>query len=195
MLTALDDATNRARGFIAGTDDYISKLFERAELLARVRRLLQRTSGAILPAESPPAAPRSGRMSSSSYTDLAGTEVIDRAAVLDRFEGDLELLHEVATLFLEDCPRRLDAVREALAHRDCAALEGAAHSIKGSVGNFAAAAAFAVALRLERMGRDGDLRHAPEACAELEREIARLTPVLTDLGAAALGDGYVHSEP
>ncbi len=134
-------------------------------------------------------------MSSSSYTDLAGTEVIDRAAVLDRFEGDLELLHEVAALFLEDCPRRLDAVRAALAHRDCAALECAAHSIKGSVGNFAAAAAFEVALSLERMARDGDLRHAPEACAELEREIARLAPVLADLGAIELGDGYAQSEP
>jgi len=49
MLTALDDSGSRARGFLAGTDDYISKPFARAELLARVRRLLQRTYGAILP--------------------------------------------------------------------------------------------------------------------------------------------------
>ncbi len=45
MLTALDDPGNRARGFLAGTDDYIGKPFARAELIARVRRLLQRTYG------------------------------------------------------------------------------------------------------------------------------------------------------
>jgi type IV pilus assembly protein PilB len=48
MLTALDDADNRARGFLAGTDDYIGKPFARAELLARVRRLLERTYGLAL---------------------------------------------------------------------------------------------------------------------------------------------------
>ncbi len=51
MLTALDDPANRARGFLSGTDDYIGKPFARAELLARVRRLLERTYGANLPTE------------------------------------------------------------------------------------------------------------------------------------------------
>jgi type IV pilus assembly protein PilB len=49
MLTARDDPGSRARGFLAGTDDYVSKPFARAELLARVRRLLERTYGTILP--------------------------------------------------------------------------------------------------------------------------------------------------
>ncbi|HVO89108.1 MAG TPA: ATPase, T2SS/T4P/T4SS family [Casimicrobiaceae bacterium] len=49
MLTALDDPRNRARGFLAGTDDYLGKPFDRAELVARVRRLIQRTYGVTLP--------------------------------------------------------------------------------------------------------------------------------------------------
>ena len=52
MLTALDDAAHRARGFMAGTDDYIGKPFARAELLARVRRLLDRTYGMGISARS-----------------------------------------------------------------------------------------------------------------------------------------------
>ncbi len=55
MLTARDDPDSRARGFIAGTDDYVSKPFARAELLARVRRLIERTYGMVLP--QPPPAP------------------------------------------------------------------------------------------------------------------------------------------
>ncbi len=45
MLTALDQPADRTRGFLAGTDDYVSKPFDRQELLARVRRVLQRTYG------------------------------------------------------------------------------------------------------------------------------------------------------
>jgi DNA-binding response OmpR family regulator len=45
MLTALDEAADRTRGFLAGTDDYLAKPFDRGELLARVRRILQRTYG------------------------------------------------------------------------------------------------------------------------------------------------------
>ncbi|MBI4517562.1 MAG: Flp pilus assembly complex ATPase component TadA [Deltaproteobacteria bacterium] len=50
MLTALDDPRHRARGFLAGTDDYIGKPFDRTELLARVRRVLERTYGSLAPA-------------------------------------------------------------------------------------------------------------------------------------------------
>ena len=45
MLTALNDPDSRTRGFMVGTDDFVSKPFGRTELLARVRRILQRTYG------------------------------------------------------------------------------------------------------------------------------------------------------
>lgn len=63
MLTALDDAGSRARGFHSGTDDYIAKPFARAELLARVRRLLERTYGAVLPSDQPAGQPPVARIS------------------------------------------------------------------------------------------------------------------------------------
>jgi CheY-like chemotaxis protein len=49
MLTALNDPNSRTRAFLVGTDDYVSKPFDRTELLARVRRVLQRTYG-LMPA-------------------------------------------------------------------------------------------------------------------------------------------------
>jgi DNA-binding response OmpR family regulator len=45
MLTALEDSDSRTRGFGVGTDDFVSKPFQRVELLARVRRILHRTYG------------------------------------------------------------------------------------------------------------------------------------------------------
>lgn len=49
MVTARDDAASRGKGFLVGTDDYITKPFAPHDLLARVRRLLERTYGAALP--------------------------------------------------------------------------------------------------------------------------------------------------
>ena len=45
MLTANGDQANRTKGYLVGTDDYMSKPFEVADFLARVSRLLRRTYG------------------------------------------------------------------------------------------------------------------------------------------------------
>ncbi len=106
--------------------------------------------------------------------------IIDKTAVLERFEGDADLLREIVQLFLEDYPGRLANMREALRRDDRDALQRAAHSIKGSVGNFNAEAAVAAALRLELMSPAGDAAHLGEACAALEREVARLATALAN---------------
>lgn len=129
-------------------------------------------------------------MNNSETTDPLVDAVIDRAAVLERFEGDIELVREVAELFVADCPHRLDAMREALTAGDAEALQRAAHSLRGSVSNFSAADAVEAAGRLETIGREGDLTNAPAACAALEREIARLVPVL--LRVAHVGESAGH---
>jgi len=98
--------------------------------------------------------------------------------LLDRFEGDAELLREVVGLFLNDCPARLSHVRDAVGQRDSATLARAAHSLKGSVANFAADLAVAAAQRLELMGRAGDWTEVDQALTALETEIENLTSAL-----------------
>lgn len=118
--------------------------------------------------------------------------VLDRTALMERMDGDTELLAELAAIFLEDCPRLMAAAREAVADRNEEAVVTAAHAIKGAVSNFCARGCVEAAYALERLGREGIPREgAAEAWAQaeavllaVEAEIERLVPVLTVLATA-----------
>jgi two-component system sensor histidine kinase/response regulator len=120
-------------------------------------------------------------MTTLDADDAHPSALIDKTALLERFEGDGDLLREIVGLFLEECPRRLADMRDALGRGDSDALQQAAHSIKGSVGNFNAEAAVEAALQLEMMSQAGDMARLDEACAALERELSRLTTALANL--------------
>jgi two-component system OmpR family response regulator len=47
MLTAKDQSRDRVRGLDTGADDYVIKPFDLDELMARLRALIRRTSGAV----------------------------------------------------------------------------------------------------------------------------------------------------
>lgn len=50
IITARDGLDDRLRGLDGGADDYVSKPFQMAELLARMRAVLRRKGGTALPA-------------------------------------------------------------------------------------------------------------------------------------------------
>lgn len=77
-------------------------------------------------------------------------------------------------MFLDGLPDHIGQIAEGVHNTDAALLERAAHSLKGSVGNFGAERAFNAAYRLEVMGREGSLAEAAPAFAELEKEFGKL---------------------
>ena len=70
FLTARDQMVDRLAGFSAGGDDYLTKPFEFAELIARLRALLRRSAGKrpAVVAGRPPAGPRDPRIVSGETT-------------------------------------------------------------------------------------------------------------------------------
>jgi two-component system sensor histidine kinase/response regulator len=169
---------DRERCLAAGMDAYLSKPLQVDEALAVIEQVV---NGA-------PAVQGNGIHTQTRAATAQGTGnevgeppegVFDRTAALARMQGDQELVHEIVGLFFTETPAWLSAIRESIARGDGKALEHAAHSLKGVVSTFGAHAAREAALRLERVGRDGDLTHADSACAALEKELSRLTRALT----------------
>jgi two-component system, sensor histidine kinase and response regulator len=107
-------------------------------------------------------------------------EIIDEEELLDRVGDDLELLAELVPIFLDDSPRLLEEIRDAVHSGNADDLRAAAHTLKGAVGNFSAYPAYRASYKLEEMGTSGLLEGAHLAYDELKKEIDRLSEKLKD---------------
>ena len=87
---------------------------------------------------------------------------------------------EIAELFLDGLTDSIAGIRDGIALNDDNAVERAAHSLKGSVGNFGARRAYDIAYRLEVLGRDGKLAESEDAVPELQREFRDLETAMKD---------------
>jgi CheY-like chemotaxis protein len=164
-LTAHALARDRERCLAAGMDGYVSKPVEAEALFQAIEAAARSSSGPVAP--------------------TAVTPAFDRTATLSRFGGDPALFREVALVFLEDWPRLRGDLQAAVERRDPAALQAAAHAIKGTVAVFSAAAAVETAARLESMGAMADLAGLEATARALEAEVSRLNEELTTAADAA----------
>jgi DNA-binding response OmpR family regulator len=93
MLTARGHAEDILRGFEAGADDYLTKPFELAILIARIRGLLRRREWLnAIPSAPPPAGPSSDTFSfgdKSVHFDLLELRVRDQVFPLTLMEANL----------------------------------------------------------------------------------------------------------
>jgi hypothetical protein len=109
------------------------------------------------------------------------SDIFDKEALLDRVDNDMEFLAETVEMLVEDGPDLLAQIRSAIETGDSEALSVAAHTYKGMVANFCADSTVEAALKLEMMGRGGDLVGASEAFAILEGLARRLATALQEL--------------
>jgi signal transduction histidine kinase/CheY-like chemotaxis protein len=166
-LTANAMKGDRERCLQAGFDDYVPKPLRAAQLFEAIGRLVE------------PSAPSGAGTPSGSPLE----EPLDRAAALAAVEGDEELLGELVATFLDDCPRLVREIAEAIARGEAAGLSRAAHTLKGAVGYFGCPAVRDAAFRLEVMGRTGNLTGAGESFRGLEQALGQLKPALAGLVA------------
>jgi PAS domain S-box-containing protein len=169
-MTAMVMKGDRERCLAVGMDGYVSKPLQAQELLDVVES-----------ASKPPGEINLDERTFSSTPPPVEMDVMDRATLMYRVGGSVELLKEIVQLFLADCPKRLSQIREAVARGDSTALEHAAHALKGSLGNLSAEAAASAASQLEMLAHESNVTRYAEAGAALEREVERLQPALEAL--------------
>lgn len=109
------------------------------------------------------------------------TSPIDGEALLTLVDGNEEVRDEIIDLFLDQYPDYMENIRGAIREEDAEALERAAQTLKGSVGNIQAASAHKTAHRLEEMGIAGDFSDASAVLNTLEKEMEQLKEALIAL--------------
>jgi signal transduction histidine kinase/CheY-like chemotaxis protein len=184
-MTAHAMAGDREHYLAAGMDGYVSKPISRRELEEAIDGVRPAGSGT-----------RTVTNRSDSATALAGPVAWDVGATLERLGGDAELLHEVMCIFLEEVPRHMASLRQAIAESDAGAIEGLAHSLKGELGYLGIAGISQKAQEMEGFGQKSHFRLAAElygifepAVSEILVTVRRLIRTRAELETAAARPG------
>lgn len=121
------------------------------------------------------------------HRDHVEENVINRKQLLERVDGDLELLEELLTVFVEEFPAQLREIEEAILCNDADKLRKSAHRLKGALGNLAAEEAYETAIAMETYGTNRDMTAARNLYLEFGRQIMS---ALDDLKSIVENHGF-----
>ena len=96
--------------------------------------------------------------------------------LLSRVDNDRELLRDLLSIFKEDFPRHLRALREAVQPQDTKEVAVVSHTLKGMLSNLAVNRAATAAGHLEQLARDGAKAAPSDAFTAFEDEVRGLLP-------------------
>lgn len=111
-------------------------------------------------------------------SEINTPSMLDLDSALNRLDGDMELLRDLARFFQDDQQELMERIEQGAADADGPTLERAAHSLKGLAANFGAQEVVDAALRLEKMGQESEFGQGPEAISQLKQLLQRLNAEL-----------------
>jgi PAS domain S-box-containing protein len=147
-MTANVMVGDRERCLAAGMDDYVSKPLRRENLRAALDR------GAARPVKPP------------------------TNHFLKNLGDDENELAELIGLFIDSAPASITQLKLAAEKKNAADIAFAAHTLKGSCGNFGKSELYETCVQLEQAGRDGKLGDVAELVTKAEMELSFLIETL-----------------
>jgi HPt (histidine-containing phosphotransfer) domain-containing protein len=158
-MTACAMRGDREQCLAAGMDGYLTKPIRSTHLL----QMLSEVQPHVSPL-------------TSMSPNCDREPLMDWVRAMEVVQGDQALLKDMVDAFIEECPRLIGQIHDAIQTSDCALLQRAAHTIKGSMRYFGAQKIFDLAFELETLGRQGSLEGIPDRLPELETALDRLLP-------------------
>ncbi|HLJ40271.1 MAG TPA: response regulator, partial [Candidatus Acidoferrales bacterium] len=169
-LTAHVMKGDREKCIEAGADDYIPKPIQPANLFAAMERMRPSRRDDNEPHVAAPAI----------------SDSLNTAELLERVQGDRELLAEIVQLFETGLPAILQGLRESIAREDAVEIARTAHTLKGSVGNFGRGAAYRAVEQMESFAKENDMARTAKAFGVVESELKELLVALEPFRAPAI---------
>jgi HPt (histidine-containing phosphotransfer) domain-containing protein len=103
---------------------------------------------------------------------------LNRPVILERLGDDEEILAMMIDMYLQDVDNNCSALDSALAAEDASGLLREVHTVKGLLATFADEDGAAMAFALESRLKEGDMRDAEAAIAELQARMSEIAVVL-----------------
>ena len=159
---------DRERCLAAGMDGYVSKPISSQELEEAIAGVLQAGGdGEVV-----------SRLEAKPADAVAPTApsvlVWDMGDTMERLGGDEQLFHEIIEIFLDDVPKQMAAMGQAIAEGNAEAIEQVAHTLKGELGYLGISEVSRKAREMEEFGQKSDIRLAASLYATFERELCEL---------------------
>ena len=108
--------------------------------------------------------------------------IIDKEKFQDNFKYfDKEIVLEIITMFINEFPDRMAAIRQDIDNSDMDKLQFNAHSLKGVVANFVAEETQELAKIMEFKGKENDTSGLEELYQQLYDSSAQLVKELDEL--------------
>jgi len=92
--------------------------------------------------------------------------------------GDEKLANEILVEFMEDVPRKIAALKEALDKNSASSVQREAHTLKGASANIGAVVLQEMAFQIEVAGEAGDLVKASSLVSKLDEQLKILSKLV-----------------